>query len=392
VAGLPFGPSMVATVLTAFIGTMALGVYARRPFAIAPYMGENAFIAYTVVQVLGYSWQTALGAIFIGGVLFTIISTLGIRKWLAGSIPTSLKIAFAVGIGLYLTFIGFNSTEIVVLGVEGAPVRVGDLQSGSVLLAIACFLLICFLMIRKITGALLIGILTIGIIAFVSGVADLPEQLVSLPPGLEPIFLKLDILGALEWGFFSVILTVLVMDFVDTTGTLLGLSYKARLLDESGNLPEIEKPMVCDSVSTVLASLLGTTTAGIYLESATGIEAGGRSGFTSVVTAILFLTTLFFAPVLMAIPACAYGPAVIVVGLLMFAPVTELNYNDLTEAIPAFGVIVLMSFTFNLGMGITGGFVLYPLAKLFAGRVGEVKTGMWFLFGLSALFFVFYPY
>jgi len=391
-AGIPFGPSMVATILAAFFGTLAMGIFARRPFAIAPYMGENAFIAFTVVGVLGYSWQTALGAVFIGGVLFTIVSVFGIRGWLARSIPDSLKIAFAVGIGLFLTFIGLNETGIVVLGTPGAPVHVGEMTSTSVILAVVCFLLIGFLSIRRVTGALLISILIVTVLAFVFDVADPPDRLISAPPSLSPIFLQLDIAGALQWGFFAVILTVLVMDFVDTTGTLLGLALKSNLLDEDGHLPEMEKPMVCDSTATVVGALLGTTTAGTYIESATGIEAGGRSGFTSVVTAFLFLLALFFAPLLTTVPPCAYGAALIFVGLLMLTPITRLPFDDLTEAIPAFTVIILMSFTYNLGIGITGGFVMYVLIKVFSGRWREIKGGMWILAILSGLFFIFYPY
>jgi AGZA family xanthine/uracil permease-like MFS transporter len=191
---------------------------------------------------------------------------------------------------------------------------------------------------------------------------------------------------------FSVVLTVFVMDFVDTTGTLLGLALKADMLDTDGNLPEVEKPMLCDSVSTVVAALVGTTTAGTFVESATGIQAGARSGFASVVTAVLFGLTLFFAPFLTIVPAAAYGPALIVVGLLMFSPVKRLNFDDLSEVIPAFAVIILMTFTYNLGIGITAGFVTYPVAKIFAGRVREVHAGMWILAALSVLFFVFYPY
>ncbi|MEW6412744.1 MAG: NCS2 family permease [Candidatus Zixiibacteriota bacterium] len=391
-AGIPFGPSMVATILAASFGTLAMGVYARRPFAIAPYMGENAFIAYTVCGVLGYSWQTALGAIFIGGVLFTLVSAFRIRSWLANSIPDSLKVAFAVGIGLFLAFIGLNDTGIVTIGVPGAPVHVGQLGDVSVILAVGCFLVMTVLMIRRVTGALLIGILITTVLAFVFSVAEPPERLVSLPPSLAPIFMKLDIAGAFTWGFFSVILTVFVMDFVDTTGTLLGLSLKAGLLDENGNLPEIEKPMLCDSTATVVGALLGTTTTGTFIESAAGMEAGGRSGFTSVVTAILFLSGLFVAPFLTAVPPCAYGPALIVVGLLMMTTITKLDFSDLSEAVPAFAVIVLMSFTYNLGIGITAGFVVYPIMKIFDGRVREVHAGMWILAVLSALFFVFYPY
>ncbi len=391
-AGMPFGPSMVATILSAFFGTIAMGLYARRPFAIAPYMGENAFVAFTVVKVLGYTWQTALGAIFISGVLFTLLTLFKLRSWLADAIPQSLKIAFAVGIGLFLTFIGLNETGIVTVGVPGAPVKVGNLADPGVLLAIFGFLLIGFLMIKKVKGAILLGILVTTFLAFPLHVAQLPKQWVSLPPSLGPVFLKLDIAGALSWGFFAVMLTVFVMDFLDTIGTLIGVSYKAGLLDENGNLPEIEKPMLCDALATVVGALLGTTTTGTYIESATGVEAGGRSGLTAVVVAFLFLLALFFAPFFTAIPAAAYGPALIIVGLLMISPVSDIRFDDLTEAIPAFATLVLMSFTYNLGIGMTAGFVLYPLTKLVAGRGRDISPGLWVLFSFSALFFIFYPY
>jgi len=274
-AGIPFGPALVATVISAFFGTLAMGVYARRPFAIAPYMGENAFIAFTVVNVLGYSWQTALGAIFIGGLFFTLITLLKIRTWLARSIPLSLKIAFAAGIGFFLIFIGLNETGLVTLGVPGAPVKVGDLHSAPVLLAVMGILLTSILMIRRIPGALLLSILIVTLIGFVTGDATLPEKWISSPPSLTPVLGQLDILGALTWGFFPIILTVLVMDFVDTMGTLLGVGLQADLLDEDGNLPEIEKPMLCDSVATMVGAWLGTTTTGTFIESAAGIRAGG---------------------------------------------------------------------------------------------------------------------
>jgi AGZA family xanthine/uracil permease-like MFS transporter len=391
-AGIPFGPSMVATILTAFFGTLTMGVYAKRPFTIAPYMGENAFIAYTVVQVLGYSWQTALGAIFIGGILFTILTFLKVRGWLANSIPESLKIGFAVGIGFFLAFIGLNQTGIVVLGTEGAPVHVGDFHQSNVLLALIGLLLIGIMMIKRINGSIIISILIVTIISFIVGDIEAPESFVSLPPDLSPIFLKLDIVGALSWGFFAVILTVFVMDLVDTMGTLLGLAYKANLLDKKGELPEIEKPMLCDSVATVVGSLFGTTTSGVYLESATGIEAGGKTGFTAVITALLFLTALFFAPIFAIVPASAYGPALIIVGMLMMSPIKNLNFNDLTDVIPVFVLITFMSFTFNLGIGLTAGFLTYAVVKILAGRISEVSAGMWVLSILSLLFFIFYPY
>ena len=391
-AGIPFGPSMVATILSAFFGTLLMGLYAKRPFAIAPYMGENAFVAFTVVKVLGYSWQTAIGAIFIGGVLFTLLTVFKLRSWLTGQIPDGLKVSFAVGIGFFLAFIGLNEAGIVVLGVPGAPVHVGDLGQPSALLSVFCFIFILFLMTRKVRAAILIGIVVTTLFAILFNISPLPSAWISAPPDLSPILFQLDIAGALQWGFFSVILTVFVMDFVDTMGTIIGVSYKANLLDESGRLPDIEKPMLCDALATIFGALLGTTTTGTFIESAAGIEAGGRSGLTAVVTAMLFLLALFFAPFFSVIPPCAYGPALIVVGLLMVSTITRAKLDDVTEAVPLFSVVALMSFTYNLGFGMTSGFVLYPLMKVFSGRSGEVSTGLWILGLLSLFFFVFYPY
>ncbi|MCX6133491.1 MAG: NCS2 family permease [Ignavibacteriales bacterium] len=391
-AGMPFGPSMVATILSASFGTLLMGLYANRPFAIAPYMGENAFIAFTVVKIMGYSWQTALGAIFISGVLFALLTVLRVRSWLAEAIPESLKIGLTVGIGLFLSFIGLNETGIVRLGVEGAPVHVGNFHQPAVLLAILGFLLIGILVIRRVGGALLIGILTITVAGFVLGITPLPERWVSMPPDIGEIFLKLDIAGALTWGLFSVILTIFVMAFLDTLGTLIALALRANLLDAEGNLPEIEKPMLVDAFSTIVASLLGTTTTGAYIESATGIAAGGKSGLTAVVVALLFLAALFFAPFLASVPAFAYGPSLIIVGAFMITPVTRLKFDDYSEVLPAFTIIVMMSFTYNIGIGMTSGFVAYPLFKLLGGKRREIKPGLWVLALLSMLFFVFYPY
>ena len=391
VAGIPKGPSMVATVLSAVFGTIIMGLYAKRPIAIAPYMGENAFIAFTVVKVLGYSWQTALGAIFIGGVLFTLLTLLKIRSWLADAVPESLKYSFAVGIGLFLAFIGLNEMGIVVSATD-PPVAMGNLGSNSTLLAILCFVAIGIMMFWRVKGAILIGIVGTALLSMIIGVSELPSQWISYPPSLGPIFLKLDIAGALSWGFFSVILTVFVMDFLDTMGTLIGVSARAGLLDENGNLPEIEKPMLADSLATVFGSLIGTTTTGAYIESAAGIEAGARTGFSALVTAFFFLLTLFFSPFVNAIPSHAYGPALVIVGLLMLGSIKKIDFEDFTEAVPAFAVIVLMSFTYNIGIGMTAGFVLFPLFKVSAGRAKELHVGLWVLAGLSLLFYIFYPY
>lgn len=391
-AGIPLGPSTVATVLSAFFGTLSMGLIAKRPFAIAPYMGENAFIAYTVVGILGFSWQTALGAIFVSGVLFLLLTLCGVRQWLANSIPLNLKLAFAVGIGLFLTFIGLNETGIIQLGVEGAPVKVGNWTDPTVLLALGGFLLTVILMLYKFRAAILLGILLTTFAAFGFGFAKPPSQWISMPPNLGGIFLQLDVIGALGLGFLNVILIIFILDFVDTIGTLIGLSFKAGLLDEKGNLPDIDKPMYCDAGATVAAACFGTTTCGAYIESAAGIEAGGRTGLTAVVTAFCFLLALFVTPFVESIPGYAYGPAVILVGLLMMSPVAQMNFEDFTEAVPAFATIVLMSFTFNIGFGITAGFLLYPLLKTVAGKFREIPWGLWLLFAFSLLFYCLYPY
>lgn len=392
VAGIPEGPSFVATVLVATGGCLLMAFYANRPFAIAPYMGENAFIAFTVCRVLGFRWQTALAAIFLAGAAFVLMTILRLRQWVVAGVPTSLRYSFAVGIGLFLTFIGLNQTGLVTLGVPGAPVQAGHLTSGPDLVAMLGFVLIAILVIRKVPGAILLGIVITALIAFASGTASRPHSIVSMPPGIQPILWQLDFRGALTWKAFPVVLTIFIMAFVDTMGTLIGLSARAGFLDQSGQLPQIERPMLVDAFSTCLAPALGTTTSGVFVESATGIETGGRTGFTVVVTAGCFLLTLFLSPFVASIPAQAYGPALIIVGLFMLEPITRIDFSDYTESVPAFAVVVLMAFTFNIAIGITAGFVLYPLCKLAAGKHRQLHPGLLVLTALSLLFFIFYPY
>ncbi len=391
-AGIPEGPSFVATVLVSAIGCFLMAFYANRPFAIAPYMGENAFIAFTVCKVLGFQWQTALAAIFIAGVLFILMTVLHLRKWIVEGVPTSLRYSFAVGIGFFLTFIGLNQTGLVTVGVPGAPVQAGHLLSHPALVAMFGFVLIAVLVIRKVPGAILIGIVATAVLAFVVGIAPPPHKLLSEPPSLRPILWQLDFRGLLAWRAFPVVLTIFIMAFVDTMGTLIGLSARAGFLDESGQLPHIERPMLVDAITTCLSPALGTTTSGTFVESATGIEAGGRTGLTVLVTGMCFLLTLFFAPFVTAIPPQAYGPALIIVGLFMLSPITRIDFSDYSESIPAFAVVALMAFTFNIAIGISAGFVLYPICKLVSGQARVLKPGLWVLTALSLLFFVFYPY
>ena len=391
-AGIPVGPSFVATVLASILGCLLMAFYANRPFAVAPYMGENAFIAFTVCRLLGYRWQTALAAIFVAGILFVLMTVFRLRQWVVDAVPQSLRYSFAVGIGLFLTFIGLNQAGIVTLGVQGAPVRSGNMTAAPVLVAIVAFILIAVLVIRKIPGAILLGIVITTIIAFLTRTAPTPGQLLSLPPSLRPILWQLDFRGALTWNAFPVVFTIFIMAFVDTMGTLIGVSARAGFLDAEGNLPQIERPMLVDAISNCFAPAIGTTTTGAFVESATGIEAGGRTGLTALVTAACFALTLFFAPFVAAIPPQAYAPALIVVGLFMLAPITRIDFSDYTESIPAFAVVTLMCFTFNIAVGITAGFVLYPICKLAAGRLSHVKPALWVLTTLSLLFFIFYPY
>jgi AGZA family xanthine/uracil permease-like MFS transporter len=391
-AGIPKGPSMTATILSAAFGTFIMGFIAKRPFAIAPYMGENAFIAFTVVKVLGYTWQIALGAIFWAGILFTILTLLKVRGWLAEAIPLNLKHAFTVGIGLFLAFVGLNEAGVVTLGVSGAPVSLGNISNPGTLLAIAGFFLIAILTVKRVHGALIIGILSVTAASIVFGLTSLPHTLVSLPPSPIPILGQLDIWGALSFKALPIVLIIFVMAFVDTIGTLIGLSARAGFLDKKGNLPDIEKPLLADALSNILAPILGTTTTGAYIESATGIEEGGRTGFTAMVVALLFLLALFITPILTVTPPYAYGPVLVLIGCFMIKSAAKLDFDDFTELIPAFLTLTLISFTYNIGVGITAGLIVYPLLKLATGRVREVPKALWVLAVLSLVFYIVYPY
>ena len=391
-AGIPFGPSVVATILTTAFGTLLMGVYARRPFAIAPYMGQNAFVAYTLVKTMGYPWQVALGGIFISAFIFAILTLAGIRGWLVNSIPNELKIAFTIGLGLFLSFIGLNVSGIIKMGVPDAPVQIGYVTHPDVLLAILGFLLISTLMIRRVTGAIFIGIMSITLLALALGFIQMPSQLISMPPDIRPILGQLDILGALHLKFLPIILLMFILIFIDTMGTLIGIANKAGFLDEKGNLPEIEKPMLCDSLSTMVGAVLGTSTSGAYIESVAGIESGGKSGFTSVVTAVLFLFALFLAPLFTIVPAYAYGPALVIVGMLMMSSIQQLHVDDLSELVPVLTTVLMITFTYNLGIGMSAGFLVYSMLKILSGRSHEVSPGVWVLSVLSLLFFMFYPY
>jgi len=390
--GFPKDAATTATILTVILGTVLMAFVARRPFAVAPLMGENAFVAFTVCAALGYSWQTALAGILISSTLVTILSLTGARKFLMESIPLNLKYALAVGIGLFLTFIGFNVAGIVTVGVPGAPVHLGKVTSPDVLVSLVGLIMLVLLVVRRVPGAILLGIIITSIIAFATGVAKMPDRVVSMPPSIQPTLFKFDFSQVLTAGFLPVLLTLFLMDFLDMMGSLIGCSSLAGFLDEKGNLPNAQAPLFVDSFSSVFGACVGTTTAGTYIESAAGIQEGGRTGLTALTVAVLFAMSLFFAPFLAAVPPQAYGPALVVVGMLMLCPITKIDFGDYTELVPAFMIIALISFTYNIGVGMIAGFAIYPLGKIVARRAKEIPTGMWVLFLLSVLFFVFYKY
>lgn len=410
-AGIPTGPSTVATVLTAAAGTLLMGLYANRPIAVAPYMGENAFIAFGLAA-MGVGWQQRLGAVFVAGLVFVAITLLGVRAWLVRSISPSMKHAFGAAIGLFLAFVGLYETGVVTSGAAGlpaaalagpggllrapeVPVKIGNLADPQVLLALLGFALIALLLARKVPGAILLGMVATAAVGLALGHGHAPKALFAVPftgdYALAPIALQLDVIGVLKPSFLPVLLTLLLMSFFDTLGTLVGLGAAAGLLDEKGDFPEIEKPMLVDAVSCSLSGLLGTSTSGAFIESATGIRDGARTGLAAVATAALFAASLFLLPLIEPLQAlrCAYGPALVAVGALMLGGLRHVDFDDLTEVIPAFVTVTLVLFTYNIANGLTAGLLLWPLLKALSGRWREVNAGAAGLGAICLLYFVF---
>ncbi|MFL6247020.1 MAG: NCS2 family permease [Thermoanaerobaculia bacterium] len=392
-AEIPQGPSTVATIVIAAFGTLLMALYANRPIAVAPYMGENAFIAFGLAA-FGITWQQRLGAVFVSGIVFLIITLLGVRKWLAGAVSPSMKHSFAAGIGLFLTFIGLFESGLV-KGAQAVPVQLGDVRSASVLLAVFGFIVIAALLYRRVPGAILIGIVITAVAGALMGAGKLPTRVMAMPftgaYSLAPIAFQLDIASVLRLSFLPILLTLFLMSLLDTLGTLVGLGAAAGMLDEKGDFPEIEKPMLVDAVTCVAAGLVGTSTSGAYIESSTGIREGARTGLASLVTAALFVLSLFFIPLFEPMQSLrfAYAPALLIVGMLMLGAVAKIDFDDLTELVPAFTTVVVMVFTFNIANGLTAGLVLYPVMKVLSGRAREVSAGAIVLAVLCSLYYIF---
>ena len=373
-AGLPKEAVFVATCLAAALGTAIMALYANYPIGMAPGMGLNAYFAYAVVLGMGIKWPVALGAVFISGCLFLIVSLLGLREAIVNGIPRSLRIAITVGLGLFLGLIALKSAGIVMAN-PNTMVTVGDLHKPPALLAVVGFLLIVTLDRLKVRGAILIGIMAVTVLSFFFG-GNSFHGVFSAPPSLDATFLKLDIKGAFGVGVLNVVLVFFLVELFDATGTLMGVASRAGLL-VSGKMERLNKALLADSTAIVAGSILGTSSTTAYLESASGVQAGGRTGLTALVVAVLFLASLFIAPLAGVVPAYATAPALLFVACLMLRDLGDFDWNETTECIPAAITALLIPFTYSIAHGIAFGFITYAALKLLTGRFREVKPIVW---------------
>lgn len=373
-AGMDFGATFVATCLAAAIGTALMGLAANYPVALAPGMGLNAYFAFVVVPAAGGSWQIALACVFISGVIFFLLSVTPFREWLINSIPLNLKYGISAGIGLFLAIIGLRAAGIVV-DHPATLVTLGDLKSTTTLLACLGLLLIVALYIHRVPGAIIIGVLTVTALAVWLGLQEF-KGVASIPPSIGPTLLQLDVAGSLQLAFVTIIFTFLLVDLLDTAGTLIAVSEHGNLLDENGRLQRLRPALLADSSATVIGALLGTSTTTSYIESAAGIQEGGRTGLTAVVVAVLFLLGIFLAPLAETVPGYATAPALIFVAILMTSGLAKLSWGDPTDYIPAMLTAILMPLTYSIATGIGIGFVAYTLLKALSGRFAEVNSAV----------------
>ena len=366
-SGMDYGASFVGTCLAAALACIVMGLYSNWPVALAPGMGLNAFFTYTVVGEMGYSWEVALGAVFLAGILFVIMSVTPLRKWMLESIPLNLRIAMGSGVGLFIGFVGLKSGGIIIAN-EATFVSLGNFLQIETFLSAAGFLLIAVLASRNITGAILIGVLSVTCLGLILNNIQF-QGLVSYPPSLAPIFLKLDILGALDVAMVSVIISFLFVNLFDTAGTLLGVANRAKLSDENGTIKNFDKALKADSGSSVAGSFFGCSPVTSYVESSAGVEAGGRTGLTAIFVGALFLVAIFFSPLAAIVPAYATAGALIYVAILMLSGMEKLDWSDFTELLPALIMIIMIPLTFSIANGIALGFISYVVMKIFTGNI-----------------------
>jgi AGZA family xanthine/uracil permease-like MFS transporter len=365
-----------ATALSAMVATLVMAVVARLPFALAPGMGLNAFFAFTVVLGMGYSWQFALTAVFLEGIIFLVLTVFNIRELIVNAIPLSMKHAVSAGIGLFIAFIGLQNAGVVVNN-DATLVGLGDMGSPAVLVALGGIVLTAVLLALKVKGALLIGIFAATIAGIPAGVTHMPEgHLVDAPPSLSPIFFKFDFTQVFTLDMLIVLFTFLFVDMFDTVGTLVGVTSKAGMLDKEGRVPRVKQALFADSIGTTVGAMLGTSTVTTYVESASGVAEGGKTGLTSLTTAALFLIALFFAPLFTMVPPAATAAALVLVGFFMMSPILKINFDDFTEAIPAFITIIVMPLTYSIAEGIVFGMLSYVLLKILTGKFKDVTVVM----------------
>ena len=373
-AGMDRGAVFVATCIGTAIGTLIMGLYANYPLALAPGMGLNAYFTYGVVKGMHYSWEIALGAVLISGILFLILSLIRLREWIVDAIPSSLKMAISAGIGLFLGIIALHNAGIVTASPD-TLVTLGDVKAPSVILAVCGFLAIVALDAKRIPGAIIISVLGVTIVGIAIGLSPF-GGIASTPPSLAPTFLKLDLKGALDAGLIAIIFAFFFVDLFDNTGTLVGVAHRAGLIEKDGKIPRLSRVFIADSTATICGSLLGTTTVTSYIESAAGVRAGGRTGFVGVVVALLFLLSLFFAPLAGSVAAYATAPALLYVACLMTRGLAEIDWEDPTEYAPAVITAIAMPLTYSIATGIAFGFIAYAAVKLLAGRWGQVSPAL----------------
>ena len=384
-AGMDKGALFTTTVVISGIATILMGLIAKLPFALAPGMGLNAFFAYTVCSILGYSWQFALTAVFIEGIIFFILSITNLREMIVDVLPDTVKNAVGVGIGLYIAFIGLQSCGVIVNN-EATLVSIGDVTHGSALLAMIGLVLTSILLVKKVKGALLIGILATSIIGIPMGVTQF-TGVFSTPPSIAPIFMKFEWSQIFTQEMAVIVFTLLFVDLFDTIGTIIGVTHKAGMVKD-GKIPRLKQAFVVDSIATTAGAMMGTSTVTTFVESAAGVNEGGRSGLTAVVSGLCFLLAIFFAPLFLAIPSAATAPILVLVGLMMMSAVVKIDFNDYSEAIPAFVCIVFMPLCYSISDGIVYGHLAYVAVNLLSGNYKKVKVGMYILTALFMLKFL----
>ncbi len=384
--GMPTDAVFTATALAAIVGCLVMSIYAKKPFGLAPGMGLNAFFVFTVCLGMGHSWQMALTAIFLEGILFILLTITNVRKLIVDAIPMNLKRAIGAGIGLYIAFIGLKSAGIIVSS-DSTSVTLGPLSDSTSILAIIGLLLTSVLVILKVRGGMLLGILVTTIIGIPMGVTHF-NGLLSTPPSISSIFCQFEWSQIFSWDMVAIVFTFLFIDMFDTIGTVVGVSVKSGMVDEKGNVDGINKVLMADAVATVAGAMFGTSTTTTYIESASGVSEGGRTGLTSFTIAVCFAIALLFSPLFLAIPGAATGPVLFIVGVMMAAPVKEIDWEDYSEAIPAFVTMLLMPLAYSISDGIMLGMISYVVINAFTGKFKKVSVTMWILAVLFVLRYV----